>query len=187
MEQVGFATPDVIFKILNIYATSFYGSNLWNFSSQGSTRLFNSWNTMIRNVWGLSNIAHKYLMEHVSSSKHIRTIVYQRFLTFIQSLMRSKKKCLSALVNFVVNDPGSTTCQNLNIISKESGLTNILEKNPNFVKNSIMYAPIPAEDSWKVDLLDELLLLRSGDLELEGNEGLKFDELQALLKWVSYA
>ena len=116
-QQFGFANPDVIFKILNIYATSFYGSNLWNFSSQGSTRLFNSWNTMIRNVWGLSNVAHKYLIEHVSSSKHIRTIVYQRFLTFIQSLMRSKKKCLTALAKFVVNDPGSTTCQNLNIIS----------------------------------------------------------------------
>ena len=142
---------------------------------------------MIRNVWGLSNVAHKYLIEHVSSSKHIRTIVYQRFLTFIQSLMRSKKKCLTALANFVVNDPGSTTCQNLNIISIESGLSNLLDINPNFVKNSILYAPMPAEDSWKVDLLDELLLLRTGDLEFEGNEGLKFDELQALIKWISSA
>ena len=101
--------------------------------------------------------------------------------------MSSKKKCLRALVNFVVNDQGSTTCQNLNIISKESGLSSILDKNPNFVKNSIMYAPMPDEDSWKVDLLDELFLIRSGDLEFEGNDGLKFDELQALIKWVSSA
>ena len=50
-----------------------------------------------------------------------------------------------------------------------------------------MYASMPAEDSWKVDLLDELLLLRTGDLEFEGNEGLKFDELQALIKWISSA
>ena len=46
---------------------------------------------------------------------------------------------------------------------------------------------MPDEDSWKVDLLDELFLIRSGDLEFEGNDGLKFDELQALIKWVSSA
>ena len=96
-------------------------------------------------------------------------------------------KCLSALVKFVVNDQGSTTCQNLNLITKESGLTNILDKNPNFVKNIISYATIPDEDNWKVDLLDELLQLRNGDLEFGGNEGLKFEELQALIKWVSSA
>ena len=81
----------------------------------------------------------------------------------------------------------STTCQNLNLISKESGLTNILDKDPNFVKNSIIYATMPDEDSWKVDLLDELLQLKTGDLEFMGNDGLKFDELDALIKWISSA
>ena len=132
---------------------------------------------MIRNAWGLSNVAHKYLMEHVSGSKHIRTVIFQRFLTFIQSLRNSKKRCLSALANFVVNDQGSTTCQNLNLITKESGLS--------FILDSIVYNSIPAEDYWKVDLLEELLLLRTGDFEFEGEEGLTFDEVQALIKWVS--
>ena len=124
-------------------------------------------------------------MEHVSGSKHIRTVIFQRFLTFIQSLRNSKKRCLSALANFVINDKGSTTCQNLNLITKESGLSFILDWNPNIVRDSIIYNSIPAEDYWKVDLLDELLLLRTGDFEFEGEEGLTFDEVQALIKWVS--
>ena len=82
-------------------------------------------------------------------------------------------------------DQGSTTCQNLNRISKESGLDNILERNPRSINNQIIYSPIPAEDIWKVNLLDELLQVRSGMLEFEGDNGLSFDELQSLIKWTS--
>ena len=138
---------------------------------------------MIRNVWGLSNVAHKYLMEHVSGSKHIRTIIFQRFLSFIQSLRNSKKRCLSALADFVVNDQGSTTCQNLNLITKESGLSYILDWNPNIVKDSIVYKEIPEEDHWKVDILDELLQLRTGDLIFEGDAGLNSDG-QAIQRFI---
>ena len=84
------------------------------------------------------------------------------------ALRNSKKKCLSALAEFACKDQGSTTCQNLNIISKESGLDDILERNPNMVLNNIIYSPIPEEDRWKVNMLDELLQVRSGLLELDG-------------------
>ena len=140
---------------------------------------------MIRNVWGLSNVAHNYFIEHVTGCKHIRTIIFQRFLTFIQSLLKSKKKCLVALANFVVQDQGSTTCQNLNVISKESGLEDILEMNPHSVVDKIVYSSIPEEDEWKINLLDELLQLKSRDLEFDGQDSLNLDEIQKLIKWIA--
>ena len=60
-------------------------------------------------------------------------------------------------------------------------------KNRVCIVNAYNYATIPDEDYWKVDLLDELLQIRNGDLEFGGNDGLKFDELEALIKWVSSA
>ena len=140
---------------------------------------------MIRNVWGLSNVAHKYFIEHVSDSKHIKSIIFKRFLTFIQSIRNSKKKCLAALADFCCNDQGSTSCQNLNIISKESGLDNILDRHPSEILQEIVYSPIPIEDLWKINLLDELFQLRSGNLELEGDSDLTYDEIQDLIKWVT--
>ena len=73
----------------------------------------------------------------------------------------------------------------MNLITKESGLSYIINWNPNIVKDSIVYKQIPEDDHWKVDILDELLQLRTGDLIFEGDEGLNSDEVQALIKWVS--
>ena len=67
-QEFGFCDPDIFFNILNIYATSFYGSNLWLFSGPSCEKLFKSWNIMIRNVWNLPNTTHKYFIEQISES-----------------------------------------------------------------------------------------------------------------------
>ena len=69
-QEFGFLKPETLFKIIEIYATSFYGSNLWSFSSYEAERIFTSWNNMVRSVWNISNIAHRYLIEELSGTKH---------------------------------------------------------------------------------------------------------------------
>ena len=44
MQEFGFAESSVMFSIVNIYAMSFYGSQLWDYSSAETNRLFTSWN-----------------------------------------------------------------------------------------------------------------------------------------------
>ena len=139
---------------------------------------------MIRNIWNLPNITHKYFLEDISESPHIKSIFFQRFLSFINSIRISKKKCLSALAQFACKDQGSVTCQNLNLISKESGIQNVLEMNPRAVSQNICYAPVPDQDRWKVGFLKELLHLRQGHLELEANE-FTLDEINTLIKEVA--
>ena len=43
-----FNSPDVIFKLYNIHCCSFYGSSIWNLSSQCVSKLYTAWNTAIR-------------------------------------------------------------------------------------------------------------------------------------------
>ena len=87
-QEFGFLKPEVMFKIIEIYSNSFYGSNLWSFSSYEFERINTSWNNMIRSVWNISNTAHRYLIEELSGTKHIRTKLFLRYLNFINSIRK---------------------------------------------------------------------------------------------------
>ena len=77
-QEFGFLSPGMLFDIVNIYATSFYGSNLWLFPSPPTEKLFTSWNTMIRTVWNLPNTTHRYFIEEISEAPHLKASLYKR-------------------------------------------------------------------------------------------------------------
>ena len=83
-----------------------------------------------------------------------------------------------------INDQTSTTRQNLNLISAESGIINVLEIDPRSVICNIEYERIPEEEQWKVDFLREIMSVRNGNLEFEDNQ---FDskEIQTLVNYIS--
>ena len=137
---------------------------------------------MIRSVWNVSNTGHRYLIEELSETKHIRTKLFQRYLNFINSLRKSKKRCLSSLAEMAISDQASTTRRNLNIISAESGFENVLEMDPKCVGNRIVYEKIPDEDLWKVDFLREAMSIRNGELHLENFNG---KEIQTIIYCIS--
>ena len=52
-QEFGFASPQVLFKLVNIYGMSFYGSVLWDLGGSASDTLYASWNTLVRTIWKL--------------------------------------------------------------------------------------------------------------------------------------
>ena len=177
-QEFGFLKPDMFLKIINIYATSFYGSNVWSLSSPGSEKLYVSWNRMIRNTWNVPNATHRYLIENISNSNHIKLCIFKRYLTFINSLKTSKKKCLASLANLVTKDKHSITCQNLDYISNECNL-DAHNANPCEVLQS-EYHEVPADKVWRVETIKELLAIRNGDLTL-GNDQFSKDDISDMI------
>ena len=116
-QEFGFASSEVMFNLINIYATSFYGSVLWDLRGSAANTLFASWNSLIRTIWQIPNTAHRYLIEEISETKHLQAILSQRYLGFTHSLINSKKKCLSEMAKKMVYDQGSITGQNINFIA----------------------------------------------------------------------
>ena len=186
-QEFGFTNPDVMMKIVQIYATSFYGSPLWSYSSKEAEKLFTSWNILVRQVYGVPNTTHRYLIESMSKSKHLKTVIYKRYLSFLHSVVNSKKDCLSSLGKKMIVDCGSITMQNLELISKETGQENIMGIAPCEVINGYQYSPIPLGEEWRVGLLDELIDLRNGSLNLEwdDNSELSPDDLNDLINFVA--
>ena len=183
-QEFGFLSPDMFFDIVNIYATSFYGSNLWLFNSPSTEKLFTSWNTMIRLVWNLPNTTHRYFIEEISEAQHLKASLYKRYLNFVKCLLKSDKKCLSALAHRVCQDQGSITRHNLNQIENESNCQDILSLDANFVSLNVKYAPVPDEERWRISLLKELIGMRNSEFFLEDDQ-LKEDEIEDLIVFVA--
>ena len=154
-------------------------------------KLFTSWNILVRNIWKVPNISHKYFIEEISGSSHLKAILCQRFLTFSQSLLSSKKKCLSQLAKKMVMDQGSISGQNLNFVSIHSGYPShsILKMSPRAVSNDLRFYPVPEDSAWKVNFLKELISLRDcDDLHIESQTDQEFltkEEIQDLIALVS--
>ena len=123
-------------------------------------------------TWNLPNTTHRYLIEAISELPHLKAILSQRFLSFMHSLINSKRKCLPELSKKMVYDQGSISGQNLNLIASNAGYTryNVLKMSPSCVGNTIKYCPVPKESEWKIPLLKELISLRDGELYIEDDE-----------------
>ena len=57
-QEYGYASPRIVCELLRIYATSFYGSMLWQLNSQEHERLVRSWNVAVKMIWKLPYQAH---------------------------------------------------------------------------------------------------------------------------------
>ena len=51
LQEFHYVNQDLLLKLINVYASSFYGSCLWNLHSKEVERLYTSWNVMVRNVF----------------------------------------------------------------------------------------------------------------------------------------
>ena len=180
LQEFGFLDHNMVFDMMNIYASSFYGSNLWGLDSSSTEKIFTSWNKMVRLVWNLPNTTHRYLIEEISKKPHLKASLCQRYLVFVNSLRNSKKDCVSSLAKRVCSDQNSITKNNLNLIEKESNCIDILSLTPSYVSSQVKYAPVPIEEIWRVSLLEELIQIRSHDFILEGFSKEEIDHLIAI-------
>ena len=59
LQELHFVSPTVMIKLLNTFATAFYGSSLWNLYSPEVIRIFSTWNVTIRNIFSLPRTTHR--------------------------------------------------------------------------------------------------------------------------------
>ena len=179
-QEFGFLQPDKFFDIVCIYASSFYGSNLWSFS--GNSKIFSNWSKMIKLHWGLPWACHKYFMEEISQSTHLRTKISLRFLSFVKSSRNSDKACLSVLMNRACSDQGSLVRQNLNFIEQESGCLNILDQDKLSIQDGLK-PKVPEGEEWRINFLHELTQLRINNYYLEDDQFTKA-ELATIVDYI---
>ena len=91
LQEFHFVEPAVLTKLINVYATSFYGAGTWDIFSRGVDKLYKSWNVAMRQVFKLDRTTHRYMIEHISGCLHPQVMLSSRLVTFHKSLVTCNK------------------------------------------------------------------------------------------------
>ena len=159
-QEFHYAHPRTKIWINNIFNTSFYGSPLWDISSKNFEKIEKSWNVSCRIMLSLPRNTHRYFLEDLTATKHIVKSLRQRFATFISSIADGKKKVLRRTLEILKNDTRSTTGGNLRRMKLM--VPNLDEKDIN--ARDIPYREIPANDMWRLSVVNDIIETRTGRL-----------------------
>ena len=123
---------------------------------------------------------HRYFIEHVTEKPHLKKVLMQRYLKFIQSIEKSPKSSLHLLLDICKNDVRSVTGANLRHIMMLCDKNRVDDLSPEDAM-SVPYHEPPEEELWRLGVLDELLEVQQGELTVPGfNSG----ELAMMLNFI---
>merc|ERR1719319_154472 len=136
----------------------------------------NTFNVSIRAMFDIPRQTHRYFMEPLSKRKHLKSLLIRRFLSFIEQVKKCPKEIVKHLLNTIKYDVESVTGSNLRNIMQLVNKNNISELCPD---DSLLidYHPIPEEESWRIQILSELLDERTNKVSIEGFSTEELDDL----------
>ena len=181
LQEFSNVSPNILLKLFNATAMTFYGSNLWDLFSKNSERVYKSYNVAIRNILHLDRCTHRFLIEPLSNSIHLKTALASKFVSFHNSLITSSKKPVRFLARLVENDHRTVHGRNLSAIVQLCDMKNFSDLKPKLVKEHLSYMPTPEAEKWKSSMCKELLRVRGNDIEIPGFTN---DEEEYLLKYL---
>ena len=172
-QEFGNLDPIVYTKLVSIYLSSFYGSNLWDLYDDISEKLFKTWNSMIRMNFKIPRETHRYFVGPISESSHLKVKLVKNFINFATNLSRCDKPHINYLQHIQKCDFRSVFGRNYQNICAEAGSEQI----ETVILSDIEYCAVPAEEEYRISLVSELLEMRAGRLETE----LTADEINTMI------
>ena len=166
-QEFHYATPETKCKLNTIYNMSFTGSSLWDLFSEEVSSLEKTYSKSIRIMWDIPVNTHIYIIEPISDQVHLKFVLLRRFLNFRRQIEQSSKTVLKFLFKICQNDSRSITGSNLRKIMLLCE-KNSIESLEACDLTSLSYDPVPENEAWRIDVLKELLELRSENLNLPG-------------------
>ena len=127
-------------------------------SSENFKKLEKSWNISHRIMLSLPRTAHRYLLEPLTKKEHIIKSLKKRFIVFLSKLKSSKKKLLGNVLNTIEQDCGSTTGKNIR---------NMMLQEIRYDLKSAPYVKLPDVDTWRVNIIQEIIDIMSGTLRVD--------------------
>ena len=170
MQEFHFSHPMTVLELNKIYNSHFYGSCLWNLSSDWVIKFENSWNIALRKMLRLPRETHCYLLEPISGQLHMKSLIASRFLSFISSIRRSKKVSLRNLLKVIQYDTRSVTGRNLRKLLLQSGKNDIKNLEP--MHGIQEFRETPELEKYRSEFIINLLELRENmpDTDISFNE-----------------
>ena len=180
-QEFHYVEPRVFVKIMNIYASAFYGSNLWDIYSRECERIYSSWNVAIRCCYNVDRRTHRYFIQELSETPHPKVMLCSRYMGFRQSLSISSKFPVKFLASLYQGDLRTVYGRTLMRIRKECASPPGQFPSKHLVNRVMKYHVVPEAESWRPSLLRNLLDVRSSRAVLPG---FSRDEVQEMIDYI---
>ena len=180
LQEFHYASPYVLMTLLHSYACNIYGSNTWDLFSVDCQRLFTSYNVAVRNIHKLPRATHRYLLEPLTGSPHLYTLLLARYTTFVRSLLSNEAFEVRFMANLCLTDMRTVTGKSVAKISSMCNNANISNLTAKLVKETVRYNVIPIEETWRIGLMNDMRMVLSSD---SADIGLSIDEATQLMEY----
>ena len=180
LQEFGNVPPQVLMKLINSFAASIYGSNLWDIFSKDSERLYTSYNVTIRNALNLDKRTHRYLLEPLAETVHLKTMILSRYVSFFKSLIKCRKFPVRFLARVQQFDMRTVLGKTLRKLTELCDVA-VCDLNTSIVKKKIKYKSIPDEEKWRIWMAKELMDVRTQDQVVDG---FSVDETNEILAYI---
>jgi hypothetical protein len=153
-----FASPHQVLSAVNVYAAHFYGSMLWDLSSEAAWQAYRSWNTCVKLAWDIPRWTHNYFVDNLLAGEipSTRKKVLCHFVNFFRKLRLCPLREVRLLASVVGRDMGSVTGRNLLHLNEVFNLDPWTQPVGLFKKMYTGYM-LPEVDRWRLSLLQRLL------------------------------
>ena len=175
-QEFYFASPHVKVDLYDKYACSFYGSNLYNLFCHETERIYAAFNVAIRQAFYLPFNAHRYFIESLLQRPHLKIQLCSRFVKFVQNNDNCTKPVIRLLSSICKTDNRTTYCKNLVNIAHECN-SKLSDLSSIDVKNNMSYFPVPLGQEWRIELLLNLLSIKSNIFNVENFDSVELDEI----------
>ena len=96
-----------------------------------------------------------------------QTMLYSRFVSFIQAIRKHPKLPVQFLLNLVKDNVMSVTGKNIRMILAHTGQEDIFKVKKSYLKKDFKFCAIEDENKWKVEVIKELVNVKQGSAKLE--------------------
>lgn len=163
-ECFDFAHPAEVIKATDIYSTTCYGSNLWDFKSKEFDMLVNAWRTGHKLAWAVPRGCRTFLVQEVLAPhvRNLRASLQHRVVSFFHGLLTSPSQEAKVVALLAARDIRSSLGSNLAMIQEETGLDPwVASREELWVSlEAANRVPVPPLDKWRVPALEKLLSAR---------------------------
>ena len=116
------------------------------------------------------------MIEPISKTKHLKFVLIERFLSFLNQIVKSKKLIPKQLLSFIKNDVCSTTGSNLRNILLLTDKNNIEEICIDDIRKMV-FEEIDDREKWKIDFINEITDVKFNQLDVEEFSREELDEI----------
>ena len=132
-------------------------------------------------MWDLPHSTHTRFLESLSPVPHLDSVLFGRYIGFIDNLLLSKKSLIRLVFSSCSGDLHSLTGQNLAylLLKYQKLFLTALTSEKMRIKKCRVY-PSSNEDSWKLNLMEEITMLKNDHLEIDFTS----EDLEDILEYI---